>query len=205
MDVSRVLRIIAAFVCFAWVLGFPAPADAACVAPSVTVDHGSVSGGDVLEIRGSYFGTECNDDGESGRALGKPQAGILVRIVQGNVAFLLALVDANDDYRFVVQVTVPVGLAVGSALVTASSVRFREVADAIVITESAVPGAVFAPPTFLVGRDSNLPRIEPPEQSSNTGWIVAGVVVAGVAAAIGGVILYRWQQRRPYQWIQDPK
>ena len=157
MGVSRVLRIIAAFICFAWVLGFPAPADAACVAPSVTVDHTPVARGDVLEIRGSYFGTDCNDTGQGGPALGKPQASISVRIVQDAIAIPLAVVDADNDYRFVVLVTVPAELASGPAVVTTSNLNFGEVKGAIVITDKAASGVVAAPPTFVVGRDSSLP------------------------------------------------
>jgi hypothetical protein len=199
------LRIIAALVCFAWVLGNASPAEAACVGPSVAVDHSSVARGDVLEIRGFYFGTDCNDTGGQGPVLGKPQTVISVKIVQGETVIPLAVVDAASNYRFVVQVTVPPELVVGPALVTASSVRVREVTYPIAITESAVPGAAPAPPTFVLGRDSSLPRIEPPQESSNTRWIVAGVLVAALAVAIVGVIMFRRQQRRPYQWIQDPK
>ena len=203
MDVSRVLRIIAAVVCVAWVLGSASAAEASCVAPSVTVDHASVARGDVLEIRGSYFWSTCIDTGGSGRA--KPEANISLRIAQGDVVIPLALVDANNDYRFAVQVRVPGELAVGPATVEAWSMTFRDVTSAIVITDGVVPGAASAPPTFVVGRDSTSPRIDAPEGSSNTRWILTGVVVAALAAAIVGVMVFRWGQRRPHQWIQDPK
>jgi hypothetical protein len=208
MVVSRVLRIIAAVAFFGWVLGHPAPADASCVGPQLTVDRPSVAPGDVLEISGSYFGTDCNDTGGPGPVLGKPQTVISLRIVQGELSVPLVQVDADHDYKFVVRAVVPASLTKGTASVTASSVQLpnlRPSAILIAITESAVASPASVPPTVLVGRDSSLPRIEPPEESSNTRWIVAGVVVAGVVAAIGWVILYRWQQRRPYQWIHDPK
>ena len=205
MGVSRVVRIIAVVVCFAWLLGNASAAEVSCVPPSVTVDHSSVAGGDVLEIRGAYFGTACNDTGGPGPVLGKPQTFISVKIRQGDTVMPLAVVDAASNYRFVVQVTVPPDLVDGPALVAASSVRVREVTYPIAITASAGPGVVAAPPTFVVGRDSNLLRIEPRGESSNTRWIVAGVLVAALGAAIVGVIVFRWQQRRPYQWIQDPK
>jgi hypothetical protein len=168
----------------------------------VTVDRASVARGGVLEIRGSYFWSQCNDDG-GGRA--KPEANISLRIAQGDVVSPLALVDANSDHRFAVQVTVPAELSVGPAMVEAWSMKFRDVSTAIVITEGVVPGAASAPPTFVVGRDSTAPRIDAPGSSGNTRWIVAGVVVAALAAAIVGVIVFRWEQRRPHQWIQDPK
>jgi hypothetical protein len=161
----------------------------------VTVDHGSVARGDVLEIRGSYFWSQCNDTGGSGRA--KPEANISLRIAQGDVVFPLALVDADNDYRFAVQVTVPAELAVGPAMVKAWSMTFRDVTSAIVITDGAVPGADSAPPTFVVGRDSTAPRIDVPG-GSNTRWMVAGVLVAALAASIVGVIVFRWEQRRPH-------
>ena len=192
MGVSRVLRIIAAVVCFAWVLGSASPADASCIGPSVTADHTAVARGDVLEIRGSYFWSQCNDTGGSGRA--KPEANISLRISQGDVAIPVALVDADNDYRFAVQVTVPAELAVGPAMVTAWSMTFRDVTSAIVITEGVVPGAASAPPTFVVGRDSTAPRVDAPGGSSNTRWIVAGILVAALAAPIVGVILFRRQQ-----------
>ena len=196
------LRIIAAVICFAWVLGSAPAAEASCVAPSVTVEHASVARGDVLEIRGSYFWSTCNDTGGSGRA--KPEANISVRIAQGGVVIPLALVDANNDYRFAVQVTVPAELSVGPAMVEAWSMNFRDITSAIVITEGVVPSAASAPPTFVVGRDSTAPRIGALEGNS-TRWIVAGVLVAALSAAIVGVIVFRWEQRRPHQWIQDPK
>src|SRR5687767_3074805 len=83
MGVSRVVRIIAAVVCFAWVLGNASAAEASCIGHSVTTDHTSVARGDVLEIRGWNFWSECNDDG-GGRS--KPEANISLRIVQGDVA-----------------------------------------------------------------------------------------------------------------------
>jgi hypothetical protein len=89
-------------------------------------------------------------------------------------------------------------------LVTASSVKVREVTYPIAITESAVAAPLSAPPTFVLGRDSTAPRIDTPG-GSNTRWILAGMVVAALAAAIVGVIVFRWDQRRPRQWIQDPK
>ena len=146
-----------------------------------------------------------NDTGHSDRVLGKPQAGISLRIVQGDTTIPLVLVDANDDYRFVVRATVPAELASWPAIVTASSVRPGEFTDAIVITDTVVPGVVSAPPTILVGRDSTAPRVEVSDGNSHTRWVVAGVFVAVVVAAIVGVILFRRQQSRPHQWIQAPR
>lgn len=205
MGVSRVLRIIAAFVCFAWVLGFPAPADASCVSPQVTVDRASVAPGEVIEIRGEYFGTDCNDTGGGGRVLGKPQAGISVRIVQGELSVPLVHVDADHDYRFVVKAVIPSTLTKGAASVTASSVQLHTLPSTIpiAVTESAVLSQASVPPTVLVGRDATAPPLEPSDDSRKAPWIAA--VVALVVVTMAGIILFRRQQRRPYQWIQDPK
>jgi hypothetical protein len=195
--------IVAAVAACAWTIVHATAAEASCVGPSVGVDRASVGRGEILEIRGQYFGTGCNDTGGEGPTLGAPQSFISLRIRQGDVVVPVAVVNAARDYRFVVRVSMPAELASGPASVTAST-RLGEAGAAIVITESAATGVAFAPPTFVVGRDSALPRPD----SSDSGkklWVVGGVLALLVAAAIVVVRLYRRDQRRPYRWIQEPE
>jgi hypothetical protein len=189
---SRRRSFTAAVVAFAWILGRPAIADASCVGASVTPDHTSVARGDILEIRGFSFGTACNDTGGSGPVLGKPQQGISVRIVQGELSVPVALVDAASNYRFVVRVVVPAELKAGPATICASNVYGREPTDAIVITDGGGQGIASAPPTVVVGRDSNEIRAESDDDGRR--WVVGGVVVAlaiAVAVTVGAVVLRR--------------
>jgi len=184
---SRWVSLTAAVVAFAWILAHAAVADASCVGPSVTPDHTSVARGEILEIRGFYFGTACNDTGGGGPALGKPQRAISVRIVQGDISVPVAVVDATSDYRFVVRVVVPAELKVGPATIAVSSANRP---TAIVITDGGVPGLVSAPPTVVVGRDSNEIRVEP--DGDNRRWVVGGLVAAlAIATAVGAVVLRR--------------
>jgi hypothetical protein len=200
---KRGTAIIAVALVVAWILGHAEAVDASCVGPSVGVDQTSVARGEVLEIRGQHFGTGCNDTGGDGPALGAPQSFISLRIVQGDIAVPVAVVNAAKDYRFVVRVSVPAELASGPAKVTAST-KLGEAGAAIVITERAATSAVPVPPTFVVGSDSALPRRGSPD-SGNKSWMVGGAVALVVAAAIVVVLLYRRDQRRPYRWIQEPR
>jgi hypothetical protein len=194
---------LAAAVVVALTVGHATAAEASCVGPSLGVDHALVARGDVLEIRGVYFGTDCKDDGRRGPALGTPQSFISLRILQGDIALPVAVVNAARDYRFVVRVSVPAELASGPAKVTAST-KLGEASAPIVITESVVVGVASAPPTFVVGSDSTLPRRGSPD-SGNKSWMIVGGLALLVSAAIVVVLLYRRDQRRPYGWIQEPE
>ena len=177
-----------------WLLGSAPDADVSCLPPRLTVDRATVAPGEILVIRGEAFGTACNDTGQPGPVLGIPQTVITVRMVQGDLSVPLVMADADDDYRFIVEVAVPSSFTKGPASVTASTVRGPSTVP-IAITETGVPSQASVPPTVLVGRDSTAPRVESSDGGRSVTWIVAGVLVVLVVTALAASISIR--RRRP--------
>ncbi len=99
---------------------------ASCVAPALSLDHTSGAAGDVVEIRGQYFGTGCNDvevDGTlGGPPLGEPQVGIELVIVQDDQVIPLGSIDADSNYEFAVRLAIPPQLRTGTATIRARAV-----------------------------------------------------------------------------------
>jgi hypothetical protein len=120
-------------------------------------------------------------------------------MVQGELSVPLAVVDADDDYRFIVKVAVPSVFAEGSASLTTPSVRLPV---PIAIAGAAVPSQQSVPPTVVIGRDSTAPRVESSDGRGATIWIVASVIVVLLVTAIAMSISIR--RRRPHRWIQEP-
>jgi hypothetical protein len=71
-----------------------------------------------------------------------------VRMVQGELSVPLAVVDADDDYRFIVKVAVP-SVAEGLASLTTPSVRLPV---PIAIAAAAASSQPSVPPTVVIGR-----------------------------------------------------
>lgn len=94
------------------------PASADCSAPSMTFSpHDVVRGGEVIAT-GKAWGDNCYDtgpppDGEG--VLGRPVTDIDIVVVQGEEEWIVATIDADDDYRFTTPVNVPQDATPGDA------------------------------------------------------------------------------------------
>lgn len=175
------------------VVSVPSPAGASCVGPALSVDRTSVAIGGVLEVRGQWFGTDCNDTGRRGPVLGDPRRGIEIQMTQDGVTVPLARVDANLDYEFVVRVMVPPTLEAGPATVAAAT-AVPVVVD-VQLMEPAAPVSQISPPTILVGGHVAGPG---GARDNWAPWLVGGVVVA---AAIAAVVLLTGPRRRPHERV----
>lgn len=112
----------------------PGPAEAACAAPDVDVTPSSAPPGSTVNIEGRYFASECNDviscpntgPCPSPRPA-PPNRGIGISFKQGGKTWALTRINADDDYRFSVDVKVPDDAVPGPAKFVASggwSTRF---------------------------------------------------------------------------------
>jgi hypothetical protein len=121
--VFLVLALLAAF-------GVSAPpGEAACAAPSTSIDVGRIEPGDVIEVSGEYWGTECNDTGSctsgcfwqescTGLEPSPPATDIVLELVPagrtpGEREVLTEGVAADDALAFAVKVTLPDDLEPG--------------------------------------------------------------------------------------------
>jgi hypothetical protein len=162
-----------------WAAG-SAPAGASCVGPSLTVSPEPVAPGAVLQIRGQAFGTDCNDTGGPGPALGEPAADIELAVVQGDTVIHVARVDAQPDYAFKVRVTAPPSLQPGPAAVRVTSgLQPGPSTTFDVITATAPVSPTTVTPTSVQGVGID---------TVDTGdgqfpWVVSGLVLT--AAGVG--------------------
>lgn len=93
-------------------------ASADCSGPSLSVIPTSAGAGQAVTIHGQYFGTNCYDTGPPppGQGfLGEPATGVGVYFGQGESTTPLTTVDADADYEFSVEVTVPADAVPGTA------------------------------------------------------------------------------------------
>ena len=105
------------------------PSGAACAAPSTSIDVRRVEPGDVIEVSGSDWGTECNDTGSctsgcygeercTGLEPSPPATDIAIELVPvgrtpGERVVLTNGVAADDALAFAIQVTLPDDLEPG--------------------------------------------------------------------------------------------
>jgi hypothetical protein len=171
-------------------------AGADCVGPTLEVTPARAALGEVVTIAGSYFGTECNDAGPPGEraVLGAPQEGIIVTISAGGRDRPVAVVDADDEYAFSVDVAVPPSIGVGGGDVHAIS-AFEGRSHPVVVSFEVVGDAHPGPDAKLV--------VATRSPSTSTGaatsgaawpWLVAGAM-AGSAAALAGTAVIRRSAR----------
>lgn len=97
------------------------PAHAACAAPQLTVENGSPRPGETVTILGEFFAAECNDTatGCSGPRPSPPSRNIDVQLRRGSDVVASTVVDANEDYEFIVQLPLPDDAAPGEYRVVA--------------------------------------------------------------------------------------
>lgn len=132
------------------VTGLP-PAAAACVGPRIAVSPRSAAPGAAVTVHGEGFGDNCYDTGSpppGQGVLGNPLADIEITFVQDSTT-VLATVDADAEYEFTVEVTVPADAAPGPATFTTDPESF-EVDDGgfTIIGSSAAPTPVPLLPAF---------------------------------------------------------
>jgi hypothetical protein len=105
------------------------PSEAACAAPSTSIDAPRAQPGDVIEVSGADWGTECNDTGNctsgcygqercTGLEPSPPAIDISIELVPagrtpGQRVVLTDGVAADDALAFAVQVTLPDDLEPG--------------------------------------------------------------------------------------------
>lgn len=184
---SRTLRLAALSVVLTGATAmWPSAAAASCAAPSVDVDPSSVAAGGVVEVRGSGFGTDCNDTGGHGPVLGAAQDGIEVQLVDTDVSTVLAQVDADCDYDFAVRVQIPREVAPGSAILTISHPG-GTYEERLQITPASPAAEPAVPPTILDAATSG------PGCGRSGAW----TRWAGAAAAAGAVAVVLLRRRRP--------
>jgi hypothetical protein len=99
--------------------------EAACTAPSISVEPTTVPPGGTLSVRGTGFAAGCADSqgvGEDGTTTGReeptPLRDLEVLWTQHGTEVTLAEVDADDAFGFTVEVDVPAMVEPGPAAVT---------------------------------------------------------------------------------------
>lgn len=158
-------------------------ANASCAGPTISLDRTSVAAGEVVEVRGRHFGTDCNDTGGPGPVLGDPATDVVLRFAQQDAAVVIMRIDAARDYGFVARCAIPASAQPGPASIEARDRNHVVRSVAIDVIASPVAVGEPPPPTIVVGRGIN----EPPTRSGGNEawpWLVVGaaVLAAGVAA-----------------------
>ena len=96
--------------------------EASCVGPQISYGVTPVSPGQVVRVTGEYWGTDCFDTNHKPRGignLGEPQADIEVVVLQDGNGPVVARGDADRDYGFVVDVSIPGPLQPGTITIAA--------------------------------------------------------------------------------------
>lgn len=179
------------------------PASADCPGPSMTVSPQDVDRGGELTATGQAWGDNCYDtgpppDGEG--ALGLPTSGIEIVLTQRDREWVLATVDADDEYSFEEQVVVPPDATPGDAQLT---VRSSGAAPYLPTVEptlriSAAP-AIPAPPstkptpdpTTAESSTSTPSDANSTESGSIAPWLTAAAVVVALAVVASTVAIRR--------------
>jgi hypothetical protein len=196
--------VVAVVVGFGWLL-WPAATGAAasCAGPEVTHPVGEVDRGETITISGRGFGTDCYDTGSPPHgqgALGEPATGIEIMMVQGDRQIVVASGDADERYRFTVDVVVPAELQPGEVIVLAHSDEVLS-GGPIIGNARGERMIVSGAPAPAAGRHEVKGLSPTPEtaserriergRSSTRLIVVGGVVAAAVLATLGG-----WAVRR---------
>lgn len=97
------------------------PALADCAAPYLTVDDSELQLGDRLIVHGEHFAAECNDTGIgcTGPRRSPPSRGIDLELRHEGQIVASTVVDADEDFEFTIEFTVPDDPPAGTYLVVA--------------------------------------------------------------------------------------
>jgi hypothetical protein len=171
------------------------PSAASCVGAQISYDVTPVSPGQVVRVTGEHWGTECYDTGNQPRgvgSLGEPQANIEILVLQNGAGPVVARGDADHDYRFVVDVSIPGPLQTGTIAISARVGGAQPQVAAggtipVTNTSAAVPTETAS---FDIPVDSTAAT---PGGHSSRGWLIAGAVLAAVATV---AMLWLWKRSR---------
>lgn len=167
------------------------PASADCAGPSMTfAPHDVVRGGEVTAT-GERWGDNCYDtgpppDGEG--VLGRPLNDIEIVVIQGEREWVVATVDADDDYRFTTQVDVPQDAAPGDAeMIARKAGTLPYVSNSDPALRISDAPAVESPPTTDTPSSSTAQEPEAAtaenESDSKVLWLAIAAAVVGALAA----------------------
>lgn len=97
------------------------PARADCAAPHVTVEGSELQLGDPLIVHGEHFAAECNDTsiGCMGPRRSPPSRDIDLELRHDGEVVASTVVDADDDFEFTAELTVPGDASAGEYRVVA--------------------------------------------------------------------------------------
>lgn len=153
-------------------------AHASCLGPQLTVSPATAPAGGVVRIDGEAFGTACNDvvDPSAGSQapLGRPDTRISISFEQGELRTPLAVVDADGDYRFSIQVRIPSSAVDGTARIVRPERLETSPADLEIV------GRVGAPTTAADSADVTVLR------GHLTGTPTGDGTGGGAGAKVGG-------------------
>lgn len=169
----------------------------------MTASPQEVDRGGELTVTGRAWGTDCYDtgpppDGEGG--LGRPVTGIEIVLTQGDNEWVLATVDADDDYSFEEKVVVPPEAEPGDTQLTAGQ---NEPVTNALNTETTLrispEPPISAPPTIeptTVPTTTESPALAPTapesaESGSIAPWLTGASVVVTLAAVASAAAIRR--------------
>jgi len=193
---------VVGFVAIGMISANPAAAD--CAGPTVTFAPHDVDRGGEVTVTGEYMGDSCYDTGpppEGQGALGRPLTGVEIVAVQGDMEWVIATVDADEEYRFTAQVTVPWDASPGEAqLLARKPGRTPAVWNPEPVLRISDAPALPPPPTTdssprVSGSGSveSASKTEPSAQESQPFgmWLVAAAAVAVGTAAVVSIVVRR--------------
>lgn len=166
-----------------------------CIGPTFSHTGGDLAHGDLLTVTGYGFGDSCYDTGPPPPgvgSLGRPIEAIEVYLAQGGQSHLVAVGNADQDYTWEVQVTIPATLDLGEVDVVAMGngfEAFRESNSAIWVTSEREEASAIQITTFgPAGLDEPDPFPEPAFQGTNwTPLLTLGgalITIAGLLALL---------------------
>lgn len=202
-------RVLGAMAVLLLVNAPPRPADASCGGPSLRHDEASVVSGQVINVVGITFGSDCYDTGNPPPGVGPhglPLRDIRILFVQGAREVLVAEGSADAGYMFQLDVMVPVELEPGPASLRADDpgghasspfgapLTVSRATPAAAVTSVASfgpPAAAFSP--AVVRGAQTLPS--PVEDGPGRARRLLAVILAVTLTTTGALVVRR--HRRP--------
>lgn len=200
------LLVLAIVAVFAVGLIAASPASADCNGPSMTFTPHDVDRGGEVTVTGTGWGDNCYDAGvwpEGEGVLGRPVNDVEIVVIQGDMEWAIATVDADDDYGFVTRVVVPQDAAPGDAQLIARKPGtlppvFNPDPTLRISTAAAVTSAptTASTPDPSVAESATASEAETNTQESETAtpWFAAAATMVVASAAGAWVVTHRRKQ-----------